>query len=80
MEKPELLLKLGDIFEDLFGIDSSEVNRETSPDSIAEWDSLKHVQLISSIEENFGIILTAEEQADMLNVDLILDILSERKP
>lgn len=44
---------------------------------IAEWDSLKHMELILAIEQAYGIELTGDEIADMTSVSSIINILSQ---
>ena len=78
MKREEILKRVSSIFEDIFGVELSQVHPTLSPDQLENWDSLNHVHLISAIEEKFNVVLSAEEQSDMLSVDLILDILQDR--
>ena len=41
-----------EILSDLFDTSSDEVDLNTSPDIIEAWDSIGHIRLIASIEEN----------------------------
>ena len=49
------------IMSDLFGISENEITDDTSVDNTKNWDSLKHMELIVSIEEEFDITLSADE-------------------
>jgi acyl carrier protein len=49
--------------------------RETSPDTLFEWDSLAHVRLMAALEERLDLVITPEDQVDMLNFELIGDVL-----
>ena len=40
--------KLKEIFSEVFDIKLSDINDMSSPDNIAEWDSLKHTNLNGS--------------------------------
>ncbi len=73
-----LLARTAAIMEDIFGIAPEKVTPQSSPDSIPEWDSLKHISLISALEEEFNFQFTPDEMSEMLNVDIILDILFEK--
>ena len=42
------------------------------------WDSLKHMELIASLEQNFGIELSFEEIVAMQNVREIKRVLKQR--
>jgi len=50
----------------------------SSPDTIASWDSLNHMQLILALEENFGLRFAVDEMEAMQSVGGIIAILSER--
>jgi acyl carrier protein len=49
-----------------------------SPDTIASWDSLNHMQLVLALEEHFGLQFAVEEMEAMQSVGGIIAILSER--
>ena len=46
---------------ELFRLPAEQVTPETSPDSIPEWDSLQHLNLVLLLEQEFGIQFTPEE-------------------
>lgn len=73
-----LLARTAAIMEDIFGIVPEKVTPQSSPDTIPQWDSLKHISLISALEEEFNFQFTPDEMSEMLNVDIILDILFEK--
>jgi len=43
--------------------------------SLASWDSLAGITLISVIEEEFGISISPDDVADLISFELILDYL-----
>ena len=49
-----------------------------SPDNLTGWDSLGHLLLVSAIEEEFKIQLTAENMLQMVNFRTIQAILEEQ--
>lgn len=56
------LEKYNMIFEDCFGVQLCEINcEELSYQSINEWDSVGHMNLISAIEEEFDVMLDTED-------------------
>ena len=67
-----------EIVSDLFDVDPSDVNLDSSPDLIEGWDSIGHIRLIGSIEERYDLTIPPEEQIEMLNIDLILGLLVEK--
>lgn len=43
--------------------------------TIEEWDSLRHMELIASLEETFNVRLTVEQIIEMTSLRAILAIL-----
>jgi acyl carrier protein len=62
----------------ILGLRPEEINEQSSPETIAGWDSLKHMNLILALEEEFGVSFTDEEIMSMVSVELILDTLTRR--
>jgi len=71
--------KLKKIMADLFEIKEDEITDESSINNIEKWDSLKHINLIISIEEQFGIIISADDIVEMTMFAKIKHILREKK-
>jgi acyl carrier protein len=69
--------RLIEILAKVFEIDRTEVNENSSPDTIEKWDSLHHMSLIVALEETFQIELTEEQTLDILNYQLIKITLQE---
>jgi acyl carrier protein len=44
-----------EIMAQVFQIAAESIVEDTSPDSVERWDSLKHMQLIMALEDEFGI-------------------------
>jgi acyl carrier protein len=61
----------------VLGVRPEEINDESSPDTIASWDSLNHLNLVMAIEGEFGVSLSAEDAMEMRNVGLIRTILGQ---
>lgn len=61
MNNNEILVKLQDIFRDVFENEEIEITVDTVAEDIDEWDSLAHVQLVKELEIAFNIKLTAKE-------------------
>ena len=66
------------VMSDVFNIDVSLINNESSPDNIENWDSLKHMNLIIALEEEFEIEFDDGEIVDSMNFALILNILKSK--
>lgn len=56
-----------DIFAEVFQHEGP-LTPATSPEDVARWDSLRHVALISMIDETFGITLSMDEMMEIRSV------------
>ena len=54
------------------------INIESSQDNIDHWDSLKHFDLIVSLEEEFDIVFPVEEIGNMVSFKLIKFVIEEQ--
>lgn len=70
--------KLKRIMADVFKLSIDQIDELSSMDKIEAWDSLKHIELITTIEDNFGIKLETEEILEMTNFSDIKHILSTK--
>jgi len=60
--------KLYDIISKVFSIQISEINDESSPETIEAWDSFNGLILVDEIESNFNIKFSVSEIIDVKNV------------
>jgi acyl carrier protein len=63
-----------DVVSKIMSIPRDLVTPDSSPDSIPEWDSIKHMNLVLALEEEFGISFSDLDIVEMLNVSLITNI------
>lgn len=61
----------------ILGIPTSDITPEATQDNYSTWDSLKHLDLVVAIEEEFGISIPEEEIGNMLSLKLIAVIVDE---
>ena len=71
--------KIKEVISNIFGTPLNEINGQSSPDTIENWDSINHMKLITALEEEFDVEFTDEEILEMQNVKLIKYILSHFK-
>jgi acyl carrier protein len=69
--------RLDDIFREVFADDSITVNDSTSAEDIDAWDSLAHINLMFSLEDEFSVKFRDEEFASVKNVGEIKRLLQE---
>lgn len=59
------------VMANVFGIAPSAIGGESSIDTVASWDSLKHLNLVIALEERFRVTFTEDEAIEILNYPLI---------
>ena len=62
----------------VFKVPVKEINDKSSPYTIESWDSLKHMNLVVALEEEFGIMFEDDEIAELLNYSLICNIIKSK--
>ena len=60
--------KLYNIISKVFSISISEINDESSPETIESWDSFNGLILVDELESNFNIKFSVSEIIDVKNV------------
>jgi len=61
----------------VFEVPIEDITETSSVDSIDSWDSLKHLNLILALEEEFNISIPNEEVGNLMNYKLIELIVNE---
>jgi len=69
---------LAGIFTDLFSIAPETIHDKLSQEEVDQWDSMQHINLVLSVEEEFSIMISPEESTEMLNFGLILLLIEEK--
>ena len=60
--------KLYDIISKVFSVPLTEINDESSPETIESWDSFNGLLLVDDIESNFNVKFTVSEITDVKNI------------
>ena len=68
MDQNEILLRLNEVFRDVFDDETITVNGNTTADDIDDWDSLAHISLIAAVENEFGIRFDMKTALKLKNV------------
>ncbi len=76
MTKEQVMGEVQEIFRDLFDDKSIAIGEETTADDIEDWDSLEHINLITSIEKHFKIKFTMSEVTHFKNVGSMIDTIT----
>ena len=70
--------KIKNVMSAIFNIDVNEINQDSSPDNIDNWDSMAHMNLIVGLEEEFNLEFDETEISEIMNLKLICLIVSEK--
>ena len=63
------------IVMDVFDIDISEINDETTPDDLELWDSVTHMDLVARFEDTFDLQFEVEEITEMDTIGNMKEVL-----
>jgi acyl carrier protein len=63
--------KIKQVMSAVFEIPAESITDEASSDNIENWDSLRHLNLILALEEEFGVSIPDEEVGNLINYKLI---------
>ena len=62
---PEIEIKK--ILASVFEVSAEDINEQSSPDTLAKWDSMHKMRLIVDLEEAFEITFTDEQVVNMVD-------------
>jgi acyl carrier protein len=70
--------RIKQIMADVLDLDPLAIDGGTAMDTIESWDSLTHINLCLSLEQDFHVAFTVTEMEAMLSYEDILRVLSEK--
>ncbi len=56
---------------DIFGVSADKITAESSPETVENWDSMQHLNLVLAIEEKFGVQLEPEDIEQMKSIGAV---------
>jgi acyl carrier protein len=65
------------VASDIFGIPADRITAESSPETIENWDSMQHLNLVLAIEEKFGVQLDPEDIEKMKNIGAVAELVEK---
>ena len=71
--------KVFEIVARIMGVPVEAVTSESSPETLANWDSLRHMKLILAIEESLDIQFNDEDIVSIMNVQDLLSRLEAKR-
>lgn len=75
MNRSEIFAKLTEIFQDVFDDDTITVSDSTTAADVAGWDSLTHITLLATVEDEFDVKFGMKEVQGLKNVGELADLI-----
>ena len=69
--------KINQILANTFNLSNEEVLKNLGMEDVNNWDSLSHMNLIVSIEDEFKIELNGDDISEMITFDQIRDVIQK---
>ena len=69
------LEKLNKIFCEVFSVEESALNSEFNKENVEGWDSVRQLSLTASVEDEFDIMLDAEDILEFTSYDNVKQVL-----
>ena len=60
-----------EVFADVLEADNSNLDEDSSPDTVDSWDSLSAMHLVSAIEQKFAVRFSTREIMKMSSIGLV---------
>ena len=70
--------RIKNVMSAVFDVPVETITETSSADDIESWDSLRHLNLILGLEEEFDITIPDEEVGNLMNFKLIELIVNEQ--
>ena len=75
----ELKSQIMSVMSIVLEVPVEDLNEDSSSDTVGNWDSLRHLNLILALEDEFEITIPNEEVGNMVNYKLIELLVDECK-
>ena len=73
-----MLAQVQEIAADIFNVPHEALGPSASPDTISQWDSMQHLNLVLAIEQHFSLDLGPEDIEQMRTIQLVTLIVEEK--
>jgi len=79
MKKDQIESALIELITDIFDDDSQIFTINTTKESVEAWNSLGHIRLLTTVEEEFSVKFDLEEIEIINSVKHILELIQKKK-
>ncbi len=70
--------RLKNVLADVFGMKESYIHLQLTKNEVANWDSLKQMDLVMTLEKEYSITLEITDIINMQSVKSIVEVLLEK--
>jgi acyl carrier protein len=63
------LNNLREIVANILGVPPTEIHESSGPATFSQWDSVAHINIILSVEAQYGVSFSPEEMVEVLSVE-----------
>ena len=70
--------KLASVLADVFNLKPDQIEPELTKEDVGSWDSLKQLDLVMSLEREYGVSLAIEDIAQLISVAKIIEVLKQK--
>ena len=71
-------MTIEDVFSQVLQVLARDMSDETSPKTVGSWDSLRHVELIMSIEQAFNVAFSMPEISTINSLGVVRNLLRQK--
>lgn len=75
----DLKEEIRSLIAEILEIPADQLDFDTEMDEIAEWDSMRNVMILSSLEDKYDIMIPEDDIFDLVSVSAIYDEIKKLK-
>ena len=60
----------------IMSVDISSISDDASPENTENWDSIRHMELLTKLESQYGVTFDVDEMIEMMSLPAILEVLN----
>ena len=65
------------VVSQVMNVPREEIHEDSSPDTIETWDSLRHINFVLALEEEFEVQFTDRQIMNMTDLKLVIDTIEK---
>jgi acyl carrier protein len=74
----QVLNRVREIASDVLQVDGDAITPDSSPENVASWDSVQHLNLVLALEDEYGLQFLPEEMDQMKTVGEIAQLVAAK--